>query len=141
MVGPAVEQGPPISSHLPTGTGTGRVQCLVHRLTFICGIFSSNLTLQSCEYQARRSLIAGVGWGGHCKGLRYPRDRFLSINVHQAQVALPTPTSILGRSCSLPSGVSLSEATPWHGSVWKLPGVPAHHIQSGFSWPLPPLPQ
>lgn len=29
------------------GTGTDRVQCLVYRLTSICGIFSSDLTLRA----------------------------------------------------------------------------------------------
>lgn len=73
----------PIFCHSSAGVGPGRVQRLAHTLPFMCCVFSSDLTLQSCECQEGRLRRAAWawGWGGRCKGLGRPSGPVLSISA------------------------------------------------------------
>lgn len=110
-MGPTVGQGHPvfcdtISSPLPASVGTGRVQCLAHRLTFICG--TAAVTSPFRDASDRRWLIAWL-WGreGTATGSGTPE-----ITSHS--LMLPHPhVCFRGR---LLSGIALPETTPWWGS-------------------------
>ena len=112
MVGPAVGQGHPvfcdtISSPLPASAGTGKVQCLAHRLTFICG--TSAVTLPFRAVSARRWLIAAWPWGreGTATGSGTP---------HITSHPLMPPHPHVYFRVRLLSGIALPEMTPWWGS-------------------------
>lgn len=105
---------PPPHPPLPAGVGTGRLQRPAHTLPFICCVFSSDLTLQSCECQERRSLLVAWAWGrgGRCQGLGHPSGPVSCIGASPGQGGLPHPNVCFGVKAPLSSPGWLSQKQP-----------------------------